>query len=174
MLKVRFDSEKALEAILYVASRAPNPQLYWIGKILYFADRFHLERYGRLITGDHYIAMEYGPVASSCYDILKFARGDGRSLPSGISPKQVSSSISIGDEALVKALRSPDIDYLSRSDITCIDDAIHEFGNMTFGRLCDTSHDNVWKSVPKNHVIPLETIAINCKDGERLVKHLQG
>ncbi len=57
MLKIRFDSEKALEAILYVASKAPVPDIYHVGKILYYADRAHLERYGRLITGDEYKAM---------------------------------------------------------------------------------------------------------------------
>ena len=33
MLNVRFDSEKALEAILYVASKAPIPDIYHVGKI---------------------------------------------------------------------------------------------------------------------------------------------
>ncbi|MCW7083120.1 Panacea domain-containing protein [Escherichia coli] len=71
MLNVRFDSEKALEAILYVASKAPIPDIYHVGKILYYADRFHLESFGRLITGDHYNAMKDGPVASNTYDIIK-------------------------------------------------------------------------------------------------------
>jgi hypothetical protein len=43
MLKTRFDAEKALEAILYVASKAPIPDIYHVGKILWFADRVHLE-----------------------------------------------------------------------------------------------------------------------------------
>jgi len=61
MLNIRFDSEKALEAILYVASKAPIPDIYHVGKILYYADRFHLEAFGRLITGDQYNAMKVWP-----------------------------------------------------------------------------------------------------------------
>ena len=36
-----------------------------ICKILYFADREHLSKYGRSITGDVYIAMTYGPGGKS-------------------------------------------------------------------------------------------------------------
>ena len=45
-------------------------------KILYFADQRHLSLYGRSITGDTYIAMQYGPVPSNVDDILKAVRGD--------------------------------------------------------------------------------------------------
>lgn len=178
MLKTRFDSEKALEAVLYVASKAPNPQLYWVGKILYFADRKHLEQYGRLITGDHYCAMEFGPVASCTYDMLKFARKDeGQRLPSGASPDKILTSLQVKPEGKydkVTSLREPDLDFLSKSDIDCINASIEEFGKMSFGQLCDVSHDNVWMSVGRNAEIPLENIAINCKDGEKLVRYLQG
>ncbi|WP_255566960.1 MULTISPECIES: Panacea domain-containing protein [unclassified Photorhabdus] len=81
MLSARFDSEKAIESILYVASTAPISDIYHVGKILYFADRLHLERYGRLITGDNHLAMKDGPVAENAYDIIKVARGDGRFIP---------------------------------------------------------------------------------------------
>ena len=33
-------------------------------KLVYMADRFHLRRYGRLISGDNYYAMQLGPVPS--------------------------------------------------------------------------------------------------------------
>ncbi len=44
-----FDREKAIEVIKYLAKYAPNPGIYWIGKILYFADLLHLQKYGRLM-----------------------------------------------------------------------------------------------------------------------------
>ncbi|WP_409530306.1 Panacea domain-containing protein [Shinella sp.] len=40
-------------------------------KTLYYADRAHLQRYGRPITGDRYIAMENGPVPSYAYNAVK-------------------------------------------------------------------------------------------------------
>ena len=39
--------------------------------VLLFADKKHLERYGRFITGDTYSAMENGPVPSFAYDVVK-------------------------------------------------------------------------------------------------------
>lgn len=42
-------------------------------KLVYFADRCHLRRYGRPITNDRYLAMNYGPVASSCKDLAEMS-----------------------------------------------------------------------------------------------------
>src|SRR5437899_249948 len=73
----RFDPEKALQAILFVAHRIPEASFHQISKIIYFADKAHLQKYGRLICGDSYVAMKHGPVPSAIYDILKAVRGDG-------------------------------------------------------------------------------------------------
>ncbi len=39
-------------------------------KLLFFADRYHLRKYGRLITSDTYYALQYGTVGSLTKDIL--------------------------------------------------------------------------------------------------------
>ena len=64
-----FNPEKSLQAVLYVANRLERKDFHKIFKVLYFADREHLTKYGRPITGDTYVAMEYGPVPSMIYDI---------------------------------------------------------------------------------------------------------
>lgn len=176
MLTVRFDSEKAIEAILYIASKAPIPDLYHVGKIIYFADRLHLERYGRLITNDRYIAMKNGPVASNTYDIIKGVRGDGRfSGCCDLSHARASFSVgSLGDPNAITPKRHVDEDIFSDSDIACIEQAIAEYGSMSFGQLNDISHDEVWMSADLNNEIPLETIAKNCKDSELLLSYLSG
>src|SRR4030067_924651 len=70
-----FDRDKALEVILFVARSLHNPTFHSISKILYLSDKLHLQEYGRLICGDQYIAMEYGPVPSAIYDMMKVAAG---------------------------------------------------------------------------------------------------
>ena len=40
-------------------------------KLIFLADRYHLRRYGRPITGDEYFAMPYGPVASGAKDLTE-------------------------------------------------------------------------------------------------------
>lgn len=37
-------------------------------KLVFFADRYHLRKYGRPITNDQYWAMRFGPVASGVKD----------------------------------------------------------------------------------------------------------
>jgi uncharacterized phage-associated protein len=41
-------------------------------KLMFLADKYHLVKYGRLITDDDYIAMKMGPVGSLTKDILDF------------------------------------------------------------------------------------------------------
>lgn len=176
MLRTRFDSEKALEAILYVASRAPIPDIYHVGKILYFADRLHLERYGRLISGDNYSAMKDGPVADNAYDIIKIARGDGRYIPNGCDVDTIRSTLSVSDGRgghRVRALRPVDDDAFSDSDIACINEALEIYGRMSFGEIRRISHDNVWESANENGDIPLEVLAASCEDGEKLIAYLE-
>ncbi|WP_312924963.1 Panacea domain-containing protein [Atlantibacter hermannii] len=175
MLKIRFDSEKALEAILYVASKAPNPDLYHVGKILYFADRAHLERYGRLITGDEYKAMKDGPVAENTYDIIKIAQGKGRFIPNGIEVEDIKSALRVYEKPgkyRVEPLRAFNENVFSDSDLMCIDYAIEKIGSLSFGQIRDLSHDEVWQSANENEEIPLEVIASSCKDGDKLVSYL--
>jgi len=42
-------------------------------KLVYFADRYHLRRFGRPITGDEYLAMPFGPVASGAKDLTEMS-----------------------------------------------------------------------------------------------------
>lgn len=176
MLKAKFDSEKALEAILYIAANAPIPDIYHIGKILYFADRKHLDRYGRLISGDSYTAMKDGPVAENVYDIIKVARGDGKYIPCGCDVRSIMSSLTVlrGRPYTVTALRPADDDVFSDSDMACIDEAIKEFGSLSFGAIRKLSHDVIWESADENGEIPLEVIAKNCEHGDKLIAYLAG
>lgn len=175
MLKTRFDSEKALEAILYVASKAPVPDIYHVGKILYFADCMHLDRYGRLITGDNYKAMKDGPVAENGYDIIKIAQGKGKYIPDGINVEDITSALKVYDKSesyRVQPLRKYDDEVFSDSDIKCIDEAIIKYGKMTFGQIREISHDEVWASASENADISLESLVSRCSDSGKLLEYL--
>ena len=79
MITNRFNYSKALEVLLYVSSKVEY--MYHTGKIIYFANRYHLEKYGRFVIDDRVIAMKNGPVLSNVYDMIKSARGDNCSYP---------------------------------------------------------------------------------------------
>lgn len=69
------DTGKILAAITFVITKAcergSRPTQYDIVKSLFIADRAHLNKWGRPITFDNYVAMKHGPVPSLAYDLLK-------------------------------------------------------------------------------------------------------
>src|ERR1041385_8562498 len=67
------DKRKAIETIIYVARKAPIADRFHVCKIIYFADKYHLQHYGRFVFGDYYVAMKNGPVPSGAYDVIKSA-----------------------------------------------------------------------------------------------------
>ena len=67
--------DKIIAAISYIISEANAGgevvTQYDIVKSLFLADRSHLNKYGRPVTFDNYVAMKDGPVPSCAYDLLK-------------------------------------------------------------------------------------------------------
>lgn len=72
---------KIVSAISFVIAESQrlgqNFTQYQIVKALFFADKSHLNDYGRPITFDNYCAMYHGPVPSFAYDLLK---GNSRAI----------------------------------------------------------------------------------------------
>lgn len=71
----QFDAKKAVAALTYLVREASD-NLYILMKMLYVADKKHLSLAGRFMSGDQYVAMEQGAIASGAYDLVKFVRGD--------------------------------------------------------------------------------------------------
>lgn len=72
MHNLPFDYKKAGQAINFFARKNGGkitklPVL----KLIFFADRYHLRKYGRPITNDEYWAMPLGPVASGVKDMVE-------------------------------------------------------------------------------------------------------
>lgn len=80
-IQFRFHPEKAVEAAAVLLKLHSKPIKYLgLLKMLYVADRIALERIEQPITGDHYVSMDYDPVLSSVYDLIKGVRV-GDALP---------------------------------------------------------------------------------------------
>ena len=165
-IKYRFDTDKAIEVLLFITARCPN--MYNALKVLYFADKDHLAKYGRLICGDSYVAMSHGPVPSGTYDIVKHVRD--RSILGIILP--AFDAFHLEGHRIIPH-REPNLELLSGSDIECLDRAIDKYGYLPFGQLRILSHDEAFKSADENDFIPLENIIRILPDGDLLLKHLQ-
>jgi uncharacterized phage-associated protein len=146
-IRFRMNERKALEAVVWLLNQKPGMTRYNLAKILYYADKWHLEEYGRPITGDRYIAMQEGMVPSQILDMLE---RDGRTLqPEDIEIILEAIERYQNDERYeaYRPRRDPEVEYLSRSDIECLRRALDAYGNLSFQDLRDLAHhDPAWKS----------------------------
>jgi len=72
-IEFRFEPEKAVQAAAMLLKLHDRKPMNYLGllKMLYIADRMALERMDWPITGDRSVSMNYGPVLSSVYDLIK-------------------------------------------------------------------------------------------------------
>jgi uncharacterized phage-associated protein len=163
-----FDSEKALTATAYLAAET-GETMYPILKMLYLVDRLHLERYGRPVTGDRYVAMKEGPAPSAIYDCMKFLRGDRQfsSCPNAEEFLEVNR-----DTHVVSVRKMPSMDVFSSTDIECLEAIVEMFRRKGARSVVNESHDEAWKATSRNKFMNIMTIAATLKDGPVLTQHL--
>jgi hypothetical protein len=146
-MEFQLDKEKAIEALVYIASNLPGVGRFHAAKILYFAERYHLRAYGRPVIGDRYVAMDNGPVPSFSYNVLK----------GSLAPAE----LAMAEGALVpfdghkhpayEAGRQPRLEYFSRTDLKCLDEAIAYCKVRSFGAISDETHEHkAWKDAALN------------------------
>ena len=165
-----FDRDKALEVIVFIAKGLKYPTLHSISKMLYLADKQHLQDYGRLICGDKYIAMEYGPVPSAIYNMMKVA--DGRGTIDVDWDLMIQEAIEVINGRSVASRRDCNMDMLSESEIECIEKAITEYGDKTFGQLTDITHDGAWSAAFQNDAISIEAIAMTLPNASEVLSYI--
>jgi uncharacterized phage-associated protein len=158
-----FNENKAIETIVYVAQKAPIPDIYHLSKICYFADLLHIERYGRPIFGDEYIKMENGPVPSKIYNLFKAVRD--------FSHHELVNKFSVNGHNIV-ALQNFDEDEFSSSDMSCLNESIEIHGNKSFNQLKNESHDSAWTLAQGNREIDYLEMIKTLPNSEDIIEHL--
>ncbi len=156
--------------MLYVLQKkGGRSDIHSLFKILFFADAVHLSKYGRTITGDEYIAMNYGPVPSCTYDIVKALRGD--SFFSEFVGN-IAQLFYIVNKNTIEMKIQPDLDYLSESDIECLNDSIVKCNGLSFDALTRLSHGFAWSNTAKDNVIAVEDILTELGDSQEYVDYI--
>ncbi len=120
------ETEVIFQALHYLSKRLNRSvtKLHAI-KFIFFADRYHLRKYARMITDDTYYAMKFGPVASNVKDILDFQFDDTEEA--GVCGKYIQKS---ADNVYEAVTASPELDMLSETDIEALDFAINSFKDV--------------------------------------------
>jgi uncharacterized phage-associated protein len=164
-----FLPEKSLAATSYLASRS-SETMYTILKMIYVADRTHLERYGRPITGDQFFAMKEGACPTKIYDSMKVLRGEKNKNYLPNSEKYLEVNPTTFD---VTVRDMPSLEVLSASDVECLDEVISILKRLGRWEIIEMAHDAAWKKTDQNTAMDFLDIAKSTKDGDVLAKHLE-
>ena len=162
MPKITFEYslKPALNALAYLQQHIPRLTRLEAFKLLYLADKRHLELYGRPIVGGTYAALKNGPVPRRLYDYVKETSGpSGHSLPK---------------------FPEPDLRKFSDSEHKILDEIIQKYGRYSAGKLIDVSHDSAWSAAWKSaqahgkgsEPIPWEQIIQSLDNGKDIFEAL--
>ena len=127
------------DTIYYILRKIGKADKLKIIKLIYLADKYHLIKYGRTITGDDYYAMEMGPVGTTAKDLLTFEEDDVFSPTAKAYIKKLIEQT--GKKHIYKARDvNVELDTLSETDKEILDFVIEKFGDMSTGKLIDYVH----------------------------------
>ncbi|MBI3503809.1 MAG: SocA family protein [Proteobacteria bacterium] len=148
-IKFAFSEAKAVEALAFIATEHPGFTPLFVSKVLFFAEKWHINRYGRPIIGDTYIAMPQGPVPSSVKNCID-QNWHWLEEPVGFSD-----AVSIDRTGrlprLVPGKRGPNLKMLSDTDIECLREAIAFCASKTAPELSDLTHfESAWRNADMN------------------------
>jgi len=145
-VRFQFNRTKAVAALLFLASQQPKRvstfDRYKAAKLLFLADKLHLVRYGRPITGDHYKALQWGPIPQSVLDTLSELESGTFHTLTAIAASEVLEFQSIeghGHPCLIPKGRL-DERALSESDLEALNYVADRFGRASFDELYRVTH----------------------------------
>jgi uncharacterized phage-associated protein len=143
-----FHPEKVVQALVYFSERGVrNLTKLKAAKLLFFADKYHLLKYGRPVVGDRYVCMNYGPVPSEALSLMNDA----------LSPVEVEdpardefrNHLRIIDRGFWGKLDFPHFaargatnrEVFSPSDFEALDFVVREYGPKSARVLVDLTHE---------------------------------
>lgn len=134
-IQFRFHPEKAIEAAAVFLKLHGKPMKYLgLLKMLYIADRIALTRIEQPITGDRYVSMDYGPVLSGVYDLIK-----GKPIDNALP--LWSKFIATKNEHLVSLLNDPGNAELCEEEEEIIQQVYQDFGHLDPFQVAEWTHD---------------------------------
>lgn len=116
-------------------------------KIMYFAQREYLASNGLCIVEDTFKARPKGPVPALTYKVVKLAENGLEPDEEGNDLTEFLSSIEVGADQIVHAVKGPDMDYISDMEREEIDSTIAKYGGMESEDLSKLSHDDAYEKV---------------------------
>lgn len=142
----RFEQKTTEAAALLIQLSGGRMRYIKLLKLLYYADREAFARWERPITYDNYVSMDYGPVLSSTYNLIK-GNGNGRYWNRYIVTKGY--YVHFRDEP-------PAFKKLSLAEIGLIQKIFKKYSSIDPFELSRQSHNlPEYKKPPKGSSIPI-------------------
>lgn len=133
-MKFCFDAAKSVQAAATILKAVGGElDMYVFLKIIYLSDRESLLKWGRPITGDRMVAMEHGPVPSTCYALTKNGQ-------TGEEQESWLRYVRKGADHTVRLEGDPGQEDLSEFEIETLQRMAAEFGNYSFRQMRDHAH----------------------------------
>lgn len=173
---IQFSPEIALAAIMRIV-RDATPNLYTVMKMLYVADKQHLELTGRLMFGDWYSSMDAGATPSGAYNLAKFVRGEGSDMGYPEARDYLRLDPETHEFELLDDVRE---EYLSEISVRCLDSVIadHVQNNRDHNYWYRRAHDGAWEAARERsggEPVPIteREIADTVPNNEALIEFLE-
>lgn len=136
-MQLSFSHKKAIQALNFFASASGGCLNKMKAlKLVYFADRHHLRKYGRPITNDTYFAMKFGPVASACKNLLN----EAEEFTAPEENEYRSLFLCMDGEHDFSSKKDLDAKVLSASDLDSLKFAWENYSHMDQFQLADETH----------------------------------
>ncbi|MDY3104568.1 MAG: Panacea domain-containing protein [Prevotella sp.] len=143
-----------VETALYILNSAGALDRYHLCKVMYFAERAYIAKWGSPMTDEVYCALKYGPVPSHLYDAIKDDQNNISEFARYIA-YLFWDAVSKGDEkddtqGLLFPKRKADTSYLSKAAIEALDEAVSKYAGESFNTLKNISHNGIdWRNAWK-------------------------
>ena len=119
-----YEQHRLKTMVLYILNVTGGIDFYHVFKILYFAEREHLAKWGHRMIADDFCALDYGPVPSQLYNAIKVLDNPNSNLASEL---QGAMKFAGADAPNVMIAKEP-----------------AENASLTFKQLKEKSHDIAW------------------------------
>lgn len=148
-IRFSFKLEKLVHSLAFFSEQGiPDLTKLKAAKLLYFADKEHLLRYGRPILGDVYFCLPYGPVPSIALNEMTDAIAGGAEVRLEDAQADVNLFRSVlevrlpmfSKNAVFTAKKAHDPDVFSDSELEVLTEVAAKYGRYTAGKLVDLTH----------------------------------
>ena len=131
---------QALHHLIHNAGDGVMTKLFLL-KTIYLADRYHLRKYGRLITGADYVAMRMGPVASQVKSAIE------SDISGDVEMNKLFAPLGKSRDAAFRSICPPQREYLSDTELEALDMALAQFKKIGSGDIVKYTHEfPEWKN----------------------------